>query len=103
MAPSYDFHFFICQNVRPDNHPRGCCLSKGSDKLLNYMKARVKELGIQNIRINKAGCMDQCEKGPAMVVYPEGVWYSPKTPEDVDEIINSHILKKSPSKRLLME
>ena len=103
MAPSYDFHFFICQNERPDNHPRGCCLSKGSDKLLNYMKARVKEFGIQNIRINKAGCLDQCEKGPAMVVYPEGIWYTPKTPEDVDEIINSHILKKSPSKRLLME
>ncbi|MBY0462884.1 MAG: (2Fe-2S) ferredoxin domain-containing protein [Alphaproteobacteria bacterium] len=103
MPPSFDFHFFICQNERPAKHPRGCCLSKGSDKLLNYMKARVKELGIQNIRINKAGCMDQCEKGPAMVVYPEGVWYSPKTSEDVDEIINSHILKKCPPKRLLME
>ncbi|MBY0281552.1 MAG: (2Fe-2S) ferredoxin domain-containing protein [Alphaproteobacteria bacterium] len=103
MPPSYDFHFFVCQNERPSNHPRGCCLSKGSDKLLNYMKARVKELGIQNIRINKAGCMDQCEKGPAMVTYPEGIWYSPKTSEDVDEIINSHILKKCPPKRLLME
>lgn len=102
MPPSYEFHFFICQNGRPDNHPRGCCLSKGSDKLLNYMKARVKELGIQNIRINKAGCMDQCEKGPAMVVYPEGIWYSPKTIEDVDEIINSHILKKCPVEKLLI-
>lgn len=103
MPPNYDFHFFICQNQRPDNHPRGCCLSKGSDKLLNYMKARVKELGIQNIRINKAGCLDQCEKGPAMVVYPEGIWYSPKTSEDVDEIINLHIFKKCPPERLLME
>ena len=102
MPPSYDFHFFICQNQRPDGHPRGCCLSNGSDKLLNYMKARVKELGIQNIRVNKSGCMDQCEKGPVMVVYPQGVWYSPKTIEDIEEIINSHILNTKSVERVLM-
>ncbi|HXF90996.1 MAG TPA: (2Fe-2S) ferredoxin domain-containing protein, partial [Candidatus Nitrosotenuis sp.] len=73
-TPAYDFHFFICQNVRPETHPRGSCFTKGSDKLLNYMKARIKELNIPNIRINKSGCLDQCEKGPALVVYPEGIW-----------------------------
>ena len=103
MAPSFDFHIFICQNQRPEGHERGCCLSKGSDKLLNYMKARLKELGVQDLRVNKAGCMDQCEKGPAMVIYPEGVWYRPKSIDDVEEIIQLHILGQKKVERLLME
>ncbi len=78
MQPNYKYHVFICQNERPDGHARGCCLSKNSDKVLNYLKARVKELKLENIRINKSGCMDQCEKGPAVVVYPEGIWYIAK-------------------------
>ena len=101
--PAYDFHFFICQNQRPEEHPRGSCLLKGSEGLLNYMKARVKELGIQNIRINKSGCLDVCEKGPAMVVYPEGIWYSPKSTQDIDELIQSHIIERRPVDRLLLK
>lgn len=102
MAPSYDFHIFICQNQRGESHPLGCCLSKGSDKLLNYMKTRVKELGIKNLRINKAGCLDQCKKGPALVIYPEGVWYSPQSVEDIEEIIQSHLLKRKPIEHLFI-
>ena len=70
---------------------------------MNYMKARVKELGIQNIRINKSGCLDVCEKGPAMVVYPEGIWYSPKSTQDIDELIQSHIIERRPVDRLLLK
>ena len=103
MAPSFEYHIFICQNQRPEGHERGCCLSKGSDKLLNYMKARLKELGVQNLRVNKAGCMDQCEKGPALVIYPQGVWYTPKSIEDMEEIIQSHILSKKQVSALLMK
>jgi len=101
--PAYDFHFFICQNQRQDGHLRGCCLLKGAEMLLNYMKARVKELGIQNIRINKSGCLDVCEKGPAMVVYPEGIWYSPKSTQDIDELIQSHLIERRPVERLLLK
>lgn len=72
-SPSYDFHIFICQNQRPEGHARGCCFSKDSEKLLNYAKVRTKELGIPNIRVNKSGCLDQCERGIAMVIYPEGM------------------------------
>jgi (2Fe-2S) ferredoxin len=103
MAPFFDFHIFICQNQRPEGHERGCCLSKGSDKLLNYMKARLKELGVKNLRVNKAGCMDQCEMGPAMVIYPEGIWYSPQSIEDIEQIIQLHILNKKQAKDLLMK
>ena len=60
----YKAHVFCCTNERPAGHERGCCKEKGADKLQNYMKARVKELGIKDVRINKSGCLDRCELGP---------------------------------------
>jgi (2Fe-2S) ferredoxin len=87
----YKTHIFCCTNERPAGHVRGCCKEKSAETLRNYMKARVKELGIENCRINTAGCLDRCELGPVMVIYPEGIWYSCKTKEDVDEVIAAHL------------
>lgn len=87
----YQRHVFLCTNVRPDGHPRGCCKAKGSEKLRDYMKARAKELGLKDVRINTAGCLDRCELGPTMVIYPEGVWYAPKTTADIDAILERHV------------
>jgi (2Fe-2S) ferredoxin len=64
------------------------------------MKTRIKELGISKVRVNNAGCLDRCELGPCIVIYPEGVWYSPKTKEDVDSIIHEHLEGGVPVKRL---
>ena len=91
-APYYRRHVFCCINERPDGHPRGCCLEKGAVRLRNYMKARAKELGLADVRINASGCLDRCELGPTMVIYPEGVWYSYRTLEDADEILRVHLL-----------
>jgi len=66
------------------------------------MKARVKALGIENVRVNNAGCLERCELGPAMVIYPEGIWYHYDSEADVDEIIESHILKDRRVERLLL-
>ena len=90
-APYYEAHVFCCVNERPAGHPRGCCKSKGAEALRNYMKARAKELGLQDVRVNMAGCLDRCEFGPTMVIYPEGVWYHPQTEADVDEILDVHL------------
>lgn len=84
-------HIFCCTNRREPGHKRGCCAEKNAEELRDYMKARVKELGISKTRINNAGCLDRCELGPTMVIYPEGVWYSYKTREDIDEVITSHL------------
>jgi (2Fe-2S) ferredoxin len=90
-SPYYEAHVFICTNERPADHPRGCCKAKGSEKLRDYMKARAKELGLKNTRINTAGCLERCEIGPSLVIYPEGVWYQPTTNADIDEILATHL------------
>src|SRR6201995_2125179 len=99
--PFYTAHVFVCTNQRAAGHPRGFGAEKGSEKLRAYMKSRAKELGLKDARINNAGCLDRCELGPCMVVYPEGVWYSCKTKEDVEEVIQQHLLHGKRVPRLL--
>ena len=98
----YRRHVFCCVNERPDDHPRGCCRFKGSVRLRNYLKARAKELGLDDVRINQSGCLDRCELGPTMVIYPEGVWYSYASPEDVDEILQVHLIEDGRVERLML-
>ncbi len=87
----YRSHMFFCTNERPDGHPRGCCAGKGSVRIRNYMKARAKELGLEGVRINAAGCLDRCELGPTVVIYPEGVWYRIESVEDADRVLQTHV------------
>ncbi len=98
----YERHVFLCTNERMAGHPRGCCKSRGSEKLRDYMKARAKELGFDKVRVNTAGCLDRCELGPTMVIYPEGVWYSVQTREDVDEILDTHLKNGGRVQRLML-
>jgi (2Fe-2S) ferredoxin len=98
--PYYRAHVFVCTNIRPPGHPRGCCAEKGSEKLRNYMKARAKELGLADCRINNAGCLDRCELGACLVVYPDGVWYHYRDQADIDEILERHLVLGQPVERL---
>ena len=88
----FDHHVFCCTNERPEGHHRGSCARGGAEKLRNYMKVRAKELNIAATRINGSGCLDRCELGPVIVIYPEGVWYRYDTPEDVDQILQDHLI-----------
>jgi (2Fe-2S) ferredoxin len=68
------------------------------------MKARAKELGLEpKIRINSAGCLERCELGPAMVIYPEGIWYTYQTKEDIDEILQTHVVGGGRVERLMLQ
>jgi (2Fe-2S) ferredoxin len=96
----FTYHVFCCTNRRDPGHKRGCCAEKNAEELRDYMKGRVKELGIAKTRVNMAGCLDRCELGPTMVIYPEGVWYSCKTKDDVDEVIREHLQNGKPVARL---
>ena len=101
-APYFRLHAFICTNQRPENHPRGSCARKGSEKLRDYLKVRAKELGLGDVRINGAGCLDRCELGPVMVIYPDGVWYSFQNHEDIDEILETHLVSGGRVERLML-
>ena len=68
------------------------------------MKARAKKMDLKTrVRINRSGCLDRCELGPTMVIYPEGVWYTYRTREDIDEILDRHIVRGERVERLLLE
>jgi (2Fe-2S) ferredoxin len=98
----YQSHVFCCTNRRPDGHKDGCCASKDAESLRNHMKRRAKELGLADTRINSAGCLDRCARGPCLVIYPEGVWYAPKNEADIDEILITHVQQGSRVERLLL-
>lgn len=84
----FEKHVFICVNERPAEHPSGCCKSKGSEEILHWMKEEIKKRGLnKKIRINKAGCLDQCSKGVSMVIYPEGIWYEKLTKETASQLV----------------
>ena len=101
--PLFDHHVFVCHNMRPEGAPRPSCTSDGKSELHTQLQQLSKAAGLgATVRINKSGCLDQCEHGPTVVVYPEAVWYGGVTLADVDEIIESHIVGGKPVERLML-
>ncbi len=89
----FKHHVFFCLNERAP--PDACCARHGAAQMQAYAKDRIKQLGLNGqgrIRVNKAGCLDRCESGPCLVVYPEAVWYTYVDRHDIDEIVDSHLV-----------
>ena len=104
MTNFYQHHVFFCLNQRPKGE--ACCQDKGAEAAFDHMKARVKKLGLSGagkVRINRSGCLDRCDKGPIMVIYPQAVWYTFVDNDDIDEIIESHLVNNQVVKRLLVD
>lgn len=100
----YEKHIFICENKRPEDDPRGCCFDKGGVELKALFKKRIKELGLKTeVRANTAGCLDACEFGASVVIYPEQIWYGGVKIEDVEEILQNHIIGGKPVERLFIK
>ena len=88
----YQRHIFFCCNQRKDG--AACCNNHGASEIRDYAKSKIKELklsGEGKIRVNSAGCLDRCDEGPVVVVYPEAVWYTYVDREDIDEIVHEHL------------
>jgi (2Fe-2S) ferredoxin len=101
--PKFEKHIFVCGNQRPEGHPRGCCDPAGQAELQKLFKVKLAERGLKGkVRANQSGCLDQCEHGPNVVVYPDAVWYGRVTAQDVAEIVDSHIVGGKPVERLLI-
>lgn len=100
----FDKHVFVCENERVKGHPRECCSKKTEFDLKLLFKKELEKNTNVNIRVNSAGCLDFCEQGPTVVIYPESVWYSIKNPEkDIPEIVKEHLIDGNIVKRCLIE
>lgn len=101
--PKFERHVFVCGNERPPGNPRGCCAARGSAAVRDAFKVELKKHGLSpRVRANQAGCLDQCEHGVTVVVYPEQVWYGFVKPEDVSEIVAKHLVGGEPVARLVL-
>ena len=97
----YKRHVFFCLNERDDGS--ACCANHNAAGMQKHAKARIKELDLNGegkIRINKSGCLDRCQEGPCVVVYPDGVWYTYVDENDIDEIVDRHLVKGEIVERL---
>jgi (2Fe-2S) ferredoxin len=101
--PHFDRHVFVCTNRREPGHAKGCCADKGAEEVREAFKRALEARGLRGrMRANAAGCLDQCPRGVAVVVYPEQVWYGRVTAADVDEIVERHLVGGVPVERLRM-
>ena len=101
LMPNFNHHVFVCLNERDETAARPSCGHKHSKKIRNLMKDAVKDAGLKGrVRVNEAGCLDQCEHGPVIVVYPEAVWYGFVQPKDIEEIVEEHLIHGRPVERL---
>ena len=97
----FENHVFFCCNQRPDG--KTCCNSHQASALQSYAKDRIRALelnGKGKVRINKAGCLGRCDDGPVIVVYPSETWYTYVDQEDIDDIINEHLVQGRVVERL---
>jgi (2Fe-2S) ferredoxin len=89
---TFERHVFVCTNQREPGSARGCCSLDGKGELQRLFKEAIGAAGLKaNVRVNKAGCLDQWGHGPTVVVYPEAVWYGFVQPQDVAEIVEQHV------------
>jgi (2Fe-2S) ferredoxin len=101
--PSFQRHVFVCVNERAPDHPRGCCKARGGEAVRSRLKRELTARGMKDsVRANNAGCLDQCEHGVTVVVYPEQVWYGGVTAGDVAEIVERHIIGGEYVTRLML-
>jgi (2Fe-2S) ferredoxin len=99
----YRYHLFFCINERSDG--QAYCAQHGAKAMRDYLKAQVKQAGLSGlggVRVNTAGCLDRCGSGPVLVIYPDAVWYTYVDRDDLDEILDQHLLHGKPVERLMI-
>ena len=100
----YQHHIFFCTNKREDGSQ--CCENFNAKAMRDYAKQRSKELGLVRsgkVRVNTAGCLNRCKLGPVLVVYPDAVWYNYIDKDDIDEIIDQHLINNKIVERLKVD
>ncbi len=101
MDQRFKKHIFVCVNERPPESPKGCCAHCHGEEIRVKFVQMIRSAGLKGqVRANKSGCLDACEIGASVVIYPLGVWYTGVQAEDVEEIFKTSVLKGEVVERL---
>ncbi len=99
MQP-FRYHVFVCEQQKAEGVP--CCAARGAAKTIDALR---REIGRQNlagkVQVTTCGSIGLCERGPNLVVYPDGLWYSGVTAADVSELVTEQFVHERPLERLL--
>jgi len=88
MEP-FRYHVYACQQEKPGNAP--CCAGRGSAAVLDALRRELAAKGLMDtVQVTTCGSLGMCERGPNLVVYPEGVWYAGVQVADVPELVREH-------------
>lgn len=99
VAPKY--HVFVCTSCRINGVQKGFCFNQDSVSIVEKFMEEIDANELSGeVMVTNTGCFGICDKGPIVVVYPEGTWYGKVTPDDVTEIVESHFLEGKPVDRL---
>ena len=97
-------HIFICTNDRGSDHPRQSCGNWGGLDIRKEFVRLINESGLKRkVRANKSGCLDLCEKGPAVVIYPQGYWYLEVEKSNISRIFNESVVRDKPVSELIAD
>ncbi len=89
----YSKHVFVCTNQKENG--KKCCAAAGGAEAFAHCKEKLVAAGLHGqgmIRVSKSGCLGRCADGPCIVIYPEGVWYNYSSLDDVERIIDNHLI-----------
>src|SRR6266478_4742770 len=89
-------YVFVCTNERPEGHPRGSCIGRGSGEVLATFRDLQGEKAHFHYKVVATGCLEPCLAGPSIYIAPDDVWYGGVTVEDVDRIIEEHLVGGTP-------
>ena len=105
IMPKPDKLVLVCNKDRPADHYKGCCVEKGTLDLAPRLRELRKEKDLSEkiaITIATTGCLGPCTYGPIVVVMPDNIWYKGVTMDDLEEIVDSHLIGDKPVERLIL-
>lgn len=82
------YHIFVCNSFRLSGEPQGVCNKKGAPSLLQHLEEEVIDRGLDAM-VSATGCLKVCDRGPAMVIYPNNFWYGNVSEDSIDEILDA--------------
>ncbi|MGI1670182.1 MAG: (2Fe-2S) ferredoxin domain-containing protein [Neptuniibacter sp.] len=95
--PKPEIHLFICNQTRPEGHPRGSCGASGAAQITQYFSEEIAKRNLFNkAAVTATGCLGPCDCGPNVLIYPGSYLYINVTPEKAAQIMEQHILGGEP-------